>query len=385
MMKRSSTLKDVSSIEKQICKFCVMDDGFFPLTFDGKGVCSVCRSAKDRVDLEWDKGVEGKRRLAKMALDLKEQGKGLKYDVMIGLSGGIDSAYLAHYATKEMGLRVLAVHVDGGWNSVEAVRNIRRMVEKLDIDLYTHVVEWDEMRDLQLAFLKAGVFNQDIPQDHAFFSTLFRVADKFKINYFLSGVNLATENIGPKGSGPGYMDAKHIMAIHKKFGKRPLSRYRIMPLWEYLWLTQIKRRPKVLKPLNLLDFNKDIAQELLKNKYGWEDYGAKHSESRWTKFYQEVYLPRKYDLDKRRLHLSSLIVSGSIKREQAMEILEVPITNSKDEFTQSRFISKKLNLSYQEFEQLMALPNICHMEYPNSKIFHDILMKIKRVFSKIIG
>lgn len=364
------------------CSFCVMNNEFFPLTFDESGRCSACLNAQKIIKREWITGQSGDEALSSMANDLKEAGKGKKYDAMIGLSGGIDSAFLAHYVVKKMGLRVLAVHVDGGWNSVSAVRNIHRLVKNLDIDLFTHVVEWSEMRELQLSFLRSGVLNQDIPQDHVFFSNLYRVANQFDIDIFLSGVNLATENISPPGSGPGYMDAKHIYGINKIFGNIKLKHFRVMGLLEYLWLTRVKGRPRILKPLNFLKYDKNTAEKILKDHYGWEDYGRKHSESRWTKFYQEVYLPKKFKMDKRRLHLSSLIVSGIVSRADAVCELEKPLITEREEFIQTRFIAKKLGISADELNEFLISPFRDHLEFPNSKFIHDTLLKIKRFIQK---
>lgn len=365
------------------CSYCLLTDEYFPLTFDDGGRCSACLNAAKVVQRDWISGSKGSEMLSSIATELKRAtGSQRKYHAMIGLSGGIDSAFLAHYVVKEMGLNVLAVHVDAGWNSVAAVRNINRLVKSLDIDLYTHVVEWEEMRSLQLAFLKSGVLNQDIPQDHVFFSNLFRIANKFNIDVFLSGVNIATENISPPGSGPGYMDARHILGINRIYGERRLKNFRVMRLPEYLWLTRVKRRPRTIKPLNYMSYDKNHAESLLQECYGWEDYGRKHSESRWTKFYQEVYLPEKFKMDKRRLHLSSLIVSGSLTRRDAVAELEQPLITKREEVVQTRFIAKKLGITTDELSQLLHSPVRDHLDLPNSKKVHDLLLTIKRFLLK---
>jgi N-acetyl sugar amidotransferase len=362
----------------RVCTFCVMDDSNPAITFDEQGRCNCCRDALRRGPFEWWPGPEGQARMQAMVTALKQEGQGKPYDAMIGLSGGVDSAYLAHVAVRELGLRVLAVHVDGGWNSEPAVRNIESLVRQLDIDLHTHVVEWQEMRDLQVAFLRASVLNQDIPQDHAFFSTLYRTAGRFGIRNFLSGVNYASESVVPEGFGYPAMDGHHAKAIHARFGSIPLRHYEFMSLWHYLWLTRVRKVLTVHRPLNYLDYDKERAQDELRRLYGWRDYGTKHSESRFTKFYQDIYLPRKFGFDKRRLHLSSLIVAGQATREQALEELSHPAISPRQEKWEVKFVAKKLGLSVDELQALIASPPVSHLAYPNHMGLHERLSTVKR-------
>lgn len=361
----------------QVCTVCVMDQSNPRIAFDARGQCNCCADAITRRPHEWFTGAEGDRRLDALAAQLKAQGRGQPYDAMIGLSGGIDSAYLAHVAVRRMGLRVLAVHVDGGWNSEPAVSNIERIVRGLDIDLHTHVVEWQEMRDLQLAFLRASVLNQDIPQDHAFFSTLYRTAARFGLRHFLSGVNYASENIVPPAWGHPSMDGKHARAIHRRFGRITLHNFPFMGLVEFLWLTRVRGQLTVHRPLNFIDYDKAAAQRELVQHYGWRDYGGKHSESRFTKFYQEIYLPRKFGFDKRRLHLSSLIVSGQLTREQALAELDEPIAAPEQIRRDIKFIAKKLGLGAAELDALIDSPAVDHLDYPNQLGLHRRLTWLK--------
>jgi N-acetyl sugar amidotransferase len=363
----------------RVCTFCVMDSTHPGLEFDAAGQCSGCRDALARRPHEWWPGEAGQRKLASMVSALRQAGRGRPYDVMLGLSGGIDSAYLAHLAVRELGLRVLAVHVDGGWNSEPAVRNIESLVRALDLDLHTYVVEWQEMRDLQLAFLRASVLNQDIPQDHAFFSTLYRTARKFGIHHFLSGVNYSTEAIIPPGTGFPYSDDVHLRGVHRRFGTQPLTSYPVMSFPEFLWLTRVRKQLTVHRPLNYLDYRKDVALETLRRLYGWRDYGTKHSESRFTKFYQDIYLPRKFGLDKRKLHLSSLVVSGQMSRAQALEELECPILPPDQERRDIRFVAKKLGLTPSELEALIEMPAVPHTDYPNRRALMRTLETAKRI------
>jgi N-acetyl sugar amidotransferase len=355
-----------------------MDSSNPSIEFDANGQCNCCRDAIARRPHEWWPDREGETRMAQMAQMLKTQGRGKPYDVMLGLSGGIDSAYLAHLAVKKLGLRVLAVHVDGGWNSEPAVRNIETMVRQLDIDLHTYVVEWEEMRDLQLAFLQASVFNQDIPQDHAFFSTLYRTAAEFGLRHFLSGVNFASENIVPPLLGYPSMDGKHARAIHLRFGSIQLKTFPFMGLVEFLWITRVRKQLTVHRPLNYMNYDKELAREELTSEYGWRDYGGKHCESRFTKFYQEMYLPRKFGFDKRRLHLSSLIVSGQMTREKALEELQSPIASPQQMRRDCRFVAKKLGICEAELDALIDLPPKEHLEYPNQMKLHQWLSFLKK-------
>lgn len=369
----------------RVCSVCVMDDSVQGIVFDEVGQCSCCRDALARGPHEWWPGPEGRRRIALMVEQLREAGEGKPYDAMIGLSGGIDSAYLAHVAVRELGLRVLAVHVDGGWNSEPAVRNVESLVRGLDMDLHTYVVEWKEMRDLQVAFLRASVLNQDIPQDHVFFTTLYRTAEKFGLRHFLSGVNYATESVVAPSFGFPYSDDVHLRGIHRRFGKVRLASYSVMPFYEFLWLTRVRKRLTVHRPLNYLDYNKDGAVATLRREYGWRDYGAKHSESRFTKFYQDVYLPRKFGYDKRRLHLSSLIVSGQLGREDAMTELQALPLSTEQARRDVRFVAKKLGLTSVELEALIAAPPVDHRSYPNQMRFIHALHGIKRIARRLVG
>ncbi len=366
------------ALRAKVCTFCVMDDSNPGVVFDAEGRCNGCRDAQARMPYEWWPGAEGKRRLDTMAEQLKAAGKGKPYDAMIGLSGGIDSAYLAHVAVRQMGLRVLAVHVDGGWNSEPAVCNIESMVRKLDIDLHTHVIEWQEMRDLQLAFLRASVLNQDIPQDHAFFSTLYRTAKRFGVRHFLSGVNFASESVSPPLQGsPTAIDGTHVRGVHRSKGQVPLKHFPVMGLSEYLWLTRVSGSLTILKPLNCLPYDKEAAKNELTRLYDWRDYGGKHHESRFTKFYEQIYLPRKYGFDKRRQHLSSLVVSGQLTRAQAVQQVEESVVDAAAVRRDIRYVAKKLGIAASELEQLLAMPPKPHADYPNQLWIHGVLMGVR--------
>jgi len=356
-----------------------MDDSNPSIVFDASGQCNCCRDALKRKPHEWWTGPEGDIRMRRLIATLKEEGVGKPYDAMVGLSGGIDSAFLAHIAARKHGLRLLAVHVDGGWNSEPAVHNIEILVRKLDLDLHTYVIEWQEMRDLQIAFLKASVLNQDMPQDHAFFSTLYRTAAKFGIRHFLSGVNFASESVIPRGFGYPSIDGTHARAIQKRFGSLELTTYPFMSPLEYIWLTRVRRQLTIHRPLNYIDYNKEEARGELQREYGWRDYGGKHSESRFTKFYQDIYLPRKFNFDKRRLHLSSLIVAGQMTREEALREISKPIISIQDARRETKFVAKKLGLKPEELQSYIEAPPVPHSDFPNGMWLHAALLRLRNM------
>lgn len=349
------------------------------------GQCNCCKDALARMPDEWWPNAEGERRMMAMVARLKEEGRGKRYDALVGLSGGVDSAYLAHIMAARHGLRLLAVHVDAGWNSEPAVHNIEKLVRGLDLDLVTYVVEWAEMRDVQRAFLRAGVMNQDFPQDHAFFAMLLRIAREYGVKSFLSGVNFSSENLHFPHDGPSSTDGKHVREVHRVFGEGQLKSYPVMTMVEYLWTTKVRGLPKRYRPLDFIDYDKEKARRELEEIYGWRDYGSKHSESRFTKFYQDVYLPRKQRFDKRRLHLSSLIVSGQLTRDMALAELATPIASEHQAERDTRFVAKKLGLKPEELKVLIDAPVISHGLYGSDKAITDKLLRLRRKIRRLMG
>ena len=273
----------------QICTRCIMDTTDASITFDRQGVCNHCHYY-DALVGAMPPPAEREQQLQALVETIKRAGRGKDYDCIIGMSGGVDSSYMA-YLARSLELRPLAVHVDAGWNSELAVSNIEKVVKTLDIDLLTFVVDWKEMQDLQAAFLKSGVANQDIPQDHAFTAGVYRTASKHGIRYVLSGGNFSTEGILPKSWGYNALDLRHLKAIHKRYGKRRLSRYPTINFFQYYVYYPLIRGIKSLRLLNYIDYNKADAMEVLTQKLGWRYYGGKHFESRYTKFFQSYYLP----------------------------------------------------------------------------------------------
>ncbi|MDF0583805.1 N-acetyl sugar amidotransferase [Bradyrhizobium yuanmingense] len=368
-----------TSRKYQVCSFCVMDNRNPGVTFDERGQCVCCQEALKRKPVEWWPTAEGWRKLKEKVESIKGEMTGRPYDVMIGLSGGVDSAYLAHFLKSKFNLRILAVHVDGGWNTEAAVRNIELLVRKLDIDLYTYVVEWQEMKDLQLAYLKASVVNQDAPQDHAFFSTLYRLSKRFGQKYFFSGVNFSGESVRVPGAGYPAMDARNLRAIHRMHGQGSLPTFPTLGPIQYLWMSRIRKSIEIFKPLNYLPYDKEDAKRELVATYGFVDYGAKHQESRFTKFYQEIYLPARYGFDKRRLHCSALIVAGQMTRARALEELEQPLTTPEQTARDKRFVAKKLGISLADLDRLIALPPVAHEDFANSQVLYQANGLLRKV------
>lgn len=368
----------------QICRLCVMDTSDTHITFDFDGVCNHCREFEETTRKNWFPNDEGSRRLAEILDRIRVVGKGQEYDCIIGLSGGIDSSYLA-LKVHEWGLRPLVVHVDAGWNSELAVDNIEKIIKHCGYHLYTHVVNWEEMRDLQLAYLRAGVANQDVPQDHAFFSSMYHFATQNGIRYILSGGNIATECIFPKSWQGSAMDAINLKAIHRKYGERPLESYNTINFFDYyLWYPFMKKM-RTVRPLNYMHYNKAAAIEELEGTIGWRTYGRKHGESIFTKLFQNYYQPTKFGYDKRRPHLSSLIVTGQITREEALKKLEEPLYDPHELDDDISYFCKKLHISRKQFEEFMAAPAHHYTDFSNWDRQHERLKKLQSMVERLLG
>lgn len=368
----------------QTCTRCVMDTSDPEISFDAKGVCSHCRDFDAIGSKGWYPNEIGAKKLEEILSKIREEGKGKEYDCIIGLSGGLDSAYLA-LILKDYGLRPLVVHVDAGWNSELAVSNIEKIVKHCGYDLHTHVMNWPEVRDLQLAYLKAGVANQDVIQDHAFFSVLYHFAVKNGIKYVLSGGNLATESISVKSWQHAAMDAINLHAIHKKYGAAPLKDYKTISFFQYYIYYPFIKRMKVVRPLNFLPYSKEIALKTLIDRVGYKPYARKHGESRFTKFFQNHYLPTKFGMDKRKMHLSSMIVSGLIKREEALLELEKPLYDANELREDKHYIAKKLGLSVAELDQMIESPGHHYSEFPNWDSRYKLLKTAQSLLLKVTG
>lgn len=344
------------------CEMTVMDNIADPdISFDESGISNYYYDFKKAEKSLVFTGEEGQRKLEVLINTIKDSGKGKQYDCIMGISGGVDSTYVA-YLAKQYGLKPLAVHFDNGWNSELAVKNIENIVTKLDIDLHTLVVDWEEFKDLQLSYLKASVVDIEVVTDHAITATLFRLAKEHGIKYILSGSNVSTEYLMPRSWIFNKSDHINLLNIHKQFGKVKLKSYPIFGTWLKKYSGDIQG-VKWVSFLNFIPYNKQEVKDTIAKELEWRDYGGKHFESIFTKFYQAYILPEKFKIDKRKPHLSNLICSGQISRDEALDILKKPLYPT-DEFDREYpFVLKKLGLTENEFEQIMATPPRKHEEF----------------------
>ncbi len=357
----------------QVCSCCVMDETDKDIVFNSDGMCNHCKEYDNLIlQNNYDKDL-----LNIIISKIKKENQNKQYDILIGLSGGVDSSYVSLLA-KQYGLKALLVHVDSGWNSELAVKNIENIVEKTGFDLYTVVIDWEEMKDLQLAFFKSNVPNCDIPQDHAFVAGVYKTAIKFDIKYMINGYNISTESILPKSWGHRYNDLTHIQDIQSKFGTKKLSKYPTMNFFEYNIYYQCIKDIKSIPILNFIDYSKEEAKQQLKNEFDWRDYEYKHYESKFTKFFQSYYLPKKFNIDKRKAHLSSLIVSNQMSRDEALKELEKSPYDKEDIKYDIEFVAKKLGISYNEFMNIINQNMKSHYDYKTN----DALVKFKVKFDK---
>jgi N-acetyl sugar amidotransferase len=350
-----------------------MDTTDSNITFDDKGVCDHCNTFYKDIKPNWHTDQTGLNQIKSTIEKIKKDGEGKDFDCILGMSGGVDSSYLLHLAVEQLGLRPLVFHVDAGWNSQQAVNNIEVLIEKLKLDLYTDVINWEEMKDLQLAFFKSGVPHIDTPQDHAFFATMYKFANKYKVNYILTGANYSTECIrNPKEWMYFQSDSTQIKDIHKKFGKKPLKDFPLTNiLWHKVYLKYFKKI-QVFSPLNNMPYTKKEAVKLLTEKYGWQEYPQKHFESRFTRFYESYWLFEKFGYDVRKVQFSSLILTGQMTREEALEQLEqLPYDkeNIKHDF---EFVANKLGITVQELQACFDAPNKTYKDYKNQEWVYDI-------------
>jgi N-acetyl sugar amidotransferase len=338
------------------------------IKFDEKGVCCYCNDYTGLQNALVVEGEEAVKALKQKCKEIKDVAAGKQYDCILGLSGGVDSSYLA-YLAKQHGLRPLCIHFDNGWNSEKAVKNIENIVNKLNFDLVTHVVDWDEFRDLQRAYLKAGVIDIEVLTDHAIFASIYKLSIKMGIRYLLSGSNVVTEGILPPHWTHKKSDFINILDIHKKYGSRPLKSF---PLINKKTKDKIKTLGiETVELLNWVPYNKADAKQILMAELDWIDYGGKHYESIFTKFYQAYILPEKFKVDKRKAHLSTLICSGQITREDALAELKKPIYPYNELKLEKAYVLKKLGFTDEEFDQIMKESPVPHSAFAvEGSLFH---------------
>jgi N-acetyl sugar amidotransferase len=348
----------------RICIRCVLDTSVPDIEFDANGVCSYCHLYDRRVAAELRYDEAGRRRLRELVAEIQAAGSGKPYDSLLGVSGGADSTYVA-YVAKKLGLRPLAIHVDNGWNSELAVQNIERTLRRLDIDLITNVLDWSEFRDLQKSFLRAGIANAEIPTDHSIVASLFQTARKMKIKHILTGSNLVTEAILPDSWMYDAYDLRLIKSVQRRFGTMSLKTFPKLSYARLGFMLGVQGY-KFVNLLNFEPYVKSDVKELLARELEWRDYGGKHYESIYTKFFQGWILPTKFNIDKRRAHLSNLVMAGQITRNQALAELESPAYAPEDVEPDRAYTIKKLGLTDDQFDEIMSAAPHDALEYPNS-------------------
>jgi N-acetyl sugar amidotransferase len=358
-----------------ICNYCVMDSSDPDIEFDDDGVCNHCKDAKLLIERRTFSDDVGIKALDKIIQKVKLNTLNSEYDGIIGLSGGVDSSYLLHVLVGIYKLRILAVHVNAGWNSEIAESNIELLVKSLGVDLYTYVVDWEEMRELQLAYLRSGLVNQDVPQDHVFFTILYEVAYSKRIRYVFTGHNVTSESIMPKSWGYNSADSLQLKWINRKFGTKSLVSYKTISLVRRLYYSTLYKQ-EIIKPLDFLNYNKNIAIEYLQDNYKWKVYRYKHGESIWTSFYQNYWLIERNGIDKRKAHLSSLIVSGQVSRTYALALLNSPAINELELKRLFKYVSLKLKVTSEELNHFMTQPVVNYNAYPNSSYWYNLFFKI---------
>jgi N-acetyl sugar amidotransferase len=351
----------------QVCTNCVMDTTDPEITFDKNGRCDFCDNYYNSILPNWHPDQTGRKELQGIVEKIKKEGKSKQYDCIIGLSGGVDSSYLTYIAKAELGLRPLILTVDTGWNLNVSNENIYKLIKSLGLDLATVVVDWEEMKDLQVAFLRSRVSYQDLVQDHAIFAGLYNYAVQHGIKYVLTGANYSTEGVKPPKEWTYFNDLRLIKDIHKRFGKIPLKRFPLCGLFKYKLYYGYLRGMKVIYPLNMIPFRKEDAILELRTKFGWKEYDNKHYDNLFTRFCEGYLLPHKFGYDKRKCYFSNLILTGQMSREEALRKLSQSPYDEKHAMRDLEYIAEKLDLSKDEFLELISGENKSFRDYKNNE------------------
>ena len=356
----------------QICTSCVMDTTDPEIVFDRHGECNHCLAARrNMLCIQPRQGA-----LEGLIEAVKRRGNGRSFDCLVGLSGGVDSSLLLARAV-DWGLRPLVVHVDTGWNSEIAVANVGRMLKSLSLELHTVVINWKQMRSLQLAFLNSGLANLDVPQDHAIFATLRKVGLSSGVETLLVGSNSATESILPRQWGYRAMDGRLLRAVHSRHSDDSLSEYPVVSLGQDFVARKVSRRITRINALEYIPYSRSDAEAELQDRFGWRSYGPKHTESTWTAYFQRILLPYRFGYDKRKAHLSSCIASGQLTREQALAELSEPLATQSQVHQAREHVSRKLGVSVEQLQQLELVPLSHFSDYPNDEWIARLAMMIK--------
>lgn len=365
----------------QVCTNCVMDTTDSNIVFDEKGVCDHCNTFYSKIKPYWHTDELGLNALESLVDKIKKEGKGKDFDCMMGMSGGIDSSYLLYKMVSDFGLRPLVFHVDAGWNSQIAVNNIEKLVDGLGLDLYTEVINWEEIKDLQLAFFKSGVPHIDVPQDHAFFATMYKFASKYKVKTILTGGNYSTECVRNPLEWMYYQsDSIQLKDIYRRFGSGKLKDYKVTNiLWHKIWLPYFKGI-KLYRPLDLIPYNKENAMQELVEKFGYQKYSQKHFESRFTRFYEGFWLPERFGFDTRKVQFSSLILTNQMSRDEAILKLQEKVYTKEQIDEDFEFISNKLGITVDELGSYFHAPKKTYKDYKSQENIYSLGAKVMRYF-----
>jgi N-acetyl sugar amidotransferase len=376
----------MSKRKYQICTNCVMDTSDSKISFDSDGVCDHCNTFRRDIKPNWHTDDGGRRAIQLIADKIRKEGQGKDFDCIIGMSGGIDSSYLTYLVKKEMKLRPLVFHVDAGWNSQEAVNNIERIVDGLDLDLFTDVIDWEEMKDLQLSFFKSGVSHIDTPQDHAFFATMYKFAEKYKVRHILTGANYSTECVRNPLEWMYYQsDSVQLLDIHNRFGRRPLEKFPVTSILRHKLYLRYMKRIQVVSPLNYMPYLKSEAMQFLMDEFGWQPYPQKHFESRFTRFYEGYWLPTKFGFDVRRVQYSSLILTDQMLRAEALERLTSPPLEQSVIEQETAFVAAKLGVSVDELLGYHSAPNKSFRDYRSQESVYMLGARVMRLLGMELG
>jgi N-acetyl sugar amidotransferase len=356
-----------------------MDTTDSKITFDATGLCDHCQNFYAVIEPQWQRQIADTSKLNQLVETIKQEGRGKEYDCIIGLSGGMDSSYLLYYAKDVLGLRPLAYSVDTGWTLNVALENIEKIVRGLDLELHTDIINWNEMKDLQLAFFKSQVAYQDLPQDHVIFAGLYNYAIKHQIKYVLTGGNIATEAIREPIEWVYQNDLTHIRDIHKIFGEKPIRDLPMTGMFKYKLYYRFVKGMKVLRPLDMIPYTKELATKTLKERFDWEPYQNKHYESVFTRFYEGYWLIKKFGFDKRKAHFSSLILTNQLSREDALQQIANPPYDESQAMKDLTYICRKLSIPKEEFLALMNEPNQTFKNYKNSSNWIALAVWFARV------
>ena len=368
-MYKRNALAMQTKIPYQICKRCIMDTTDPVIQFDSEGTCGYCKNFNNNILPEWKFGKDRASELEALLLRIRGDGKGREFDCILGLSGGLDSAYLAHVAVKDFGLRPLLFHVDVGWNTRGSVSNIEKVVDGLGMHLYTEVVNWNEMKDLQRAFFLSGIPDQDYPQDIAYISMLYKFARQHKIKYILNGGNYSTECCREPEAWGGYLgvDKWLVNAIHGKYGSITLDTFPLVDILRYKILYKYIFRISSIYLLNYIPYTRELGESTLASLYGCEPFQHKHHESIFTRFYEDYWLPKRFGFEKRRAHFSSLIMTGQMTRDEAIDRISRPELSEEQHARDFEYVADKLDFSAEEFRHIFNAERHTYREFRNKR------------------